>query len=96
MSLPFNTSRIVSRATNIEGWSLILKNAPVDNMETSIIRATEDLEDRYSDWDSDQGFGSSDSTYAVKYFLDSVIINNNLYTKLKTDFTPYLSIVEKV
>lgn len=94
MSLPFNTSRIVSSATNISGWLLIVKNIPADSISTSITNATEDLEDRYSDWDSDQGFGSSDSTYAVKYFLDFIILNNNL-NNLKTDFTPYLSIVKK-
>ena len=94
MGIPFNTSRIVDRATNINGWSLILNSIPASSLKEDIKTATEDLEDRYSDWDSDQGFGSSDSTYAIKYFLDSIIMNNNL-SNLKTDFTPYLSIVKK-
>ena len=49
--------------------------------------------ENYSDWDSDQGFGSSDITYAVKEVLDNIIMS--FYRgKLMTEFTPCLSVVE--
>lgn len=46
-----------------------------------------------SDWDEGDGFGSSDFTFALKEFVDSLL----MYSKLpyKTTFKPYLSIVKK-
>jgi len=96
MSLPFRTAFFVLRACKIQGWNLIENSIPKENFSWAICNSSDDLEDRYSDWNSGDGFGSSDSTYALKYFLDSLILNNNLNDKLKTDFTPSLSIVEIV
>ena len=46
-----------------------------------------------SDWDEGDGFGSSDFTFALKEFVDSLL----MYSKLpyETTFKPYLSIVKK-
>ena len=96
MSLPFNSCRFVLMSCKVSGWSLLENLIPKGEFTNVIYNAQDDLEGQYSDWDSDQGFGSSDSTYAMKYFLDSIILNNGFGDKLKTDFTPCLSIVEKV
>ena len=60
-----------------------------DLLEASL----EIVEEWSSDWDEGHGFGSSDGTYLLKDFIDTVIGN---YTngKYKTDFTPSLSVVK--
>jgi hypothetical protein len=60
-----------------------------DLLETSL----EIVEEWSSDWDDGHGFGSSDGTYLLKDFIDTVIGN---YTngKYKTDFTPSLSVIK--
>ena len=45
------------------------------------------------DWDSDQGFGSSDGTYMLKEFIDNVIWSFTNGGKYMTKFTPILSVV---
>ena len=42
----------------------------------------------------DQGFGSSDGTYMLKEFIDTVIWSQTPSGKYMTKFTPGLSIVE--
>lgn len=44
------------------------------------------------DWGTDEGFGSSDFTYALKDFIDTLISYKRL--PVKTDFNPYLSVVK--
>jgi len=55
--------------------------------------ATEVAEEWTNDWDEDEGFGSSDGTFMVKDFIDSVIacFTNRNY---KTEFKPSLQIVK--
>ena len=55
--------------------------------------ATEVAEEWSSDWDEDQGFGSSDMTFMIKDFIDTVIacFTNRNY---KTEFNPALQIVK--
>lgn len=55
--------------------------------------AMEVAEEWTSDWDEDQGFGSSDMTFMIKNFIDNVI-SRFASGKLMTEFTPSLSIVE--
>ena len=94
MSVPFNSCSIALRASGVSGWVFLENLIPKHNFSNSIYDAMDDLEDQYSDWDSDQGFGSSDSTFAIKYFIDSMIKSCGLGAKLKTVFSPSLSIVE--
>jgi hypothetical protein len=47
------------------------------------------------DWDEDQGFGSSDTTFMLQDFINRVIWSEQKFDQLKTDFTPHLSVVEK-
>ena len=56
--------------------------------------ATEVATEWTNDWDEDQGFGSSDGTFMLKDFIDTVI---NQFTSLniyKTEFNPSLQIVK--
>lgn len=61
-----------------------------DVLDAALDVATEWTED----WDEDQGFGSSDATFMLKEFIDTVIGN---YTngKFNTDFTPSLTVVKQ-
>jgi hypothetical protein len=51
-----------------------------------------------NDWDEDQGFGSSDGTYLLKDFMDTIISNftNSIYNKsgYQTVFNPSLSVAK--
>ena len=61
--------------------------------------ATEIAEDWTSDWSEGEGFGSSDMTYMIKDFIDTLISSNYIKNGLgsgmyTTKFTPGLSVVE--
>ncbi len=75
--------------SRIDGFNQMVTEEEIpqwDLLETSL----EIVEEWSSDWDEGHGFGSSDGTYLLKDFIDTVIGN---YTngKYKTDFTPSLS-----
>lgn len=55
--------------------------------------ATEVAQEWTDDWDTDQGFGSSDGTYMLKDFIDRIIycFTDKSY---KTEFIPRLSVVK--
>ena len=78
--------------SRIDGFNQMVTEEEIpqwDLLETSL----EIVEEWSSDWDEGHGFGSSDGTYLLKDFIDTVIGN---YTngKYKTDFTPSLSVVK--
>ena len=87
--------RAVSR---IAGFSEMVRDNEIpqwDLLET----ATEVAEEWTNDWDDDQGFGSSDGTYMLKDFIDTIISNftNSVYKKsgYQTVFNPILSVEYK-
>jgi len=90
---------LVFRAkSRIEGFVQMIKDEEIpqwDLLETSL----EIVEEWSSDWDEDQGFGSSDGTYLLKDFIDTVISNftNSVYNKsgYQTVFNPTLSVEYK-
>jgi len=88
-----NPQDLVFKAkSRIQGFIEMITEEEVpqwDLMETSV----EIVEEWSSDWDEGHGFGSSDGTYLLKDFIDTVIGN---YTngKYKTDFTPSLSVIK--
>jgi len=95
MSLPFNPSFLYSRATSINGFSeieTILKSKCI--FGTAVFNSLESVVEDYSDWDSDQGFGGSDTTYAIQSFLDYLIREAGLVGEFETKFTPRLSVVK--
>ena len=88
-----NPQDLVFKAkSRIQGFIEMITEEEVpqwDLMETSV----EIVEEWSSDRDEGHGFGSSDGTYLLKDFIDTVIGN---YTngKYKTDFTPSLSVIK--
>lgn len=95
MSLPFNPPFLFSRATTVDGYSeieTILKSKLM--FGRAVFNALESVVEEYSDWDSDQGFGSSDTTYAIQSFLDYLIREAGLSGQFQTKFTPRLSVVK--
>lgn len=102
MSLPFNLNSVLATASLVEGFDAVRNAFPVVGKWTNrvitypdaVYEALQDLADDYSDWDSDQGFGSSDMTYVRKSFIDSMISYANLNGYYETKFAPYLKIVE--
>jgi len=103
-NVPFNPAHLLQRAEAIEGFEVIKSRFPMiisspvgDRVHTfgdAVYNSIEIVSMEYSDWDSDQGFGSSDMTYAVKSFIDEMIWYAGLNGKYETKFTPRLSVVE--
>lgn len=89
MSCPFSFQHLSFRVRSINGFELL--NAGESNIYTAVSMVMED----YSDWPEEQGFGSSDMTYAVQSAIDDIIGILELGDKYKTDFIPYLSVVKK-
>ena len=98
MNYLVNPSNIVSRALGIDSFKQMINDEQVqfsELVDTSIQIA----EEWTNDWDEDQGFGSSDGTYLLKDFMDTVISNftNSVYNKsgYQTVFNPTLSVEYK-
>lgn len=85
MSCPFNPVFLLERVKSTEGFELIQQ---VGQLLDCVFETCED----YSDWDEDQGFGSSDMTYAVMSCLQSMTCNQ---PELEVKFDPYLMVTKK-
>jgi len=89
---------LVFRAkAHISGFSEMVRDEEIPQWDLLEI-ATEVAEDWTSDWPEGQGFGSSDGTYMLKDFIDTVISSNYIKNGLgsgmyMTKFTPSLSVV---
>jgi hypothetical protein len=102
MSLPFNLSSLLETASLVEGFNVVKNAFPVkgqfvDRVITypeAVFDALAEVADDYQDWPEDQGFGSSDMTYARKSFIDTMISIANLRGYYQTKFQPYLKVVE--
>jgi hypothetical protein len=102
MALPFNLTSVLS-ARKIEGYDIIEKAFPVISkwsgrevtITDAIYVALSDVISDFEDWPEDQGFGSSDMTFAKKCFIDSMICIAGLHNEYKTDFKPFLKVVNK-
>ena len=102
MSLPFNLNSVLATASLIEGFDVVKNAFPVEGRFTNrvityvdaVYDALNEVVEDYSDWPEDQGFGSSDMTYVRKSFIDTMISIANLNGYYKTDFKPYLKVVE--
>ena len=103
MALPFNLSSVLESASLIEGFNIIKNTFPVESRfsertitySDAVHEALSDVIQDFEDWPEDQGFGSSDMTFARKSFIDSMISVAGLYDDYKTDFQPYLKVVRK-
>jgi hypothetical protein len=102
MALPFNLTSVLS-AREIEGYDIIENTFPVISkwsgrevtITDAIYVALSDVMSDFEDWPEDQGFGSSDMTFAKKSFIDTMINMANLSNEYKTDFKPFLKVVNK-
>jgi hypothetical protein len=89
MNYLVNPSDIVSRALGIDSFKQMINDEQVQFSEL-VDTSVEIAEQWTDDWDEDQGFGSSDGTYLLKDFMDTII---GSYTKgYKTIFSPYLTV----
>jgi hypothetical protein len=102
MALPFNLTSVLS-AREIEGYDIIENTFPVISkwsgrqvtITEAIYEALSEVIQDFEDWPEDQGFGSSDMTFAKKSFIDSMIGIANLHDDYKTDFRPFLKVIQK-
>lgn len=82
---------LVFNAKQIEGFNNLVKIKEIPQWELlSISHST--VSNWTDDWPDGMGFGSSDMTFMIKDFIDSVI-NTFGYNEFKTEFKPNLSIV---
>jgi hypothetical protein len=89
---------LIDRAIIIPSFSSMFSKEQIQFSELSDI-ATQIVEEWSSDWDEGCGFGSSDGTYMLKDFIDTVIdcFTNSVYNKsgYQTVFNPTLSVEYK-
>jgi len=103
MALPFHLNSVLDSASLIEGFNIIKNTFPVESRfsgriitySDAVYEAISDVIQDFEDWPEDQGFGSSDMTFARKSFIDSMISVAGLHDDYKTDFQPYLKVVRK-
>jgi hypothetical protein len=94
MNYLVNPQELVFRAeAYITGFSEMIRDEKISNL--NLLELAIDVATEWTiEWDEDQGFGSSDSTYMLKEFIDCVIWNHTNGGKYMTKFTPSLSVVE--
>lgn len=89
---------LIDRAIRIPSFSSMFSKEQIQFSELVDV-ATQIAEEWSSDWDEGHGFGSSDGTYMLKDFIDTVIRNftNSVYNKsgYQTVFNPTLSVEYK-
>lgn len=89
MNYLVNPSSIVSRALGIDTFKQMINSEQIQFSEL-VDTATQIAEEWTNDWNEDEGFGSSDGTYLLKDFIDTIIGD---YTNgYKTVFNPYLTV----
>ena len=98
MNYLVNPSNIVSRALGIDSFKQMINDEQIQFSELVDI-SVQIAEEWTNDWDEGDGFGSSDGTYLLKDFIDTVISNftNSVYNQsgYQTIFNPTLSVTYK-
>ena len=93
MNYLVNPQDLVFRAKgHIVGFNEMIRDEEIpqwDLLETAL----NVVEEWTEDWSEDEGFGSSDMTYMIKDFIDTVIWKYTGGGKYMTKFTPSLSVV---
>ena len=91
MNYLVHPSDIVSKAFGIDSFKQMINDEQVQFSEL-VDTSIEIAEQWTDDWDEGHGFGSSDGTYLLKDFIDTIISS---YTKgYKTMFSPTLTIIK--
>ena len=97
MNYLVHPSNIVSRALGIDSFKQMISDEQVQFSEL-VDTSVEIAEQWTDDWDEDHGFGSSDGTYLLKDFIDTIILSytNSTYNKsgYQTVFNPSLSVAK--
>ena len=97
MNYLVNPSDIVSKAFGIDSFKQMINDEQVQFSEL-VDTSVEIAEQWTDDWDEDHGFGSSDGTYLLKDFIDTIILSytNSTYNKsgYQTVFNPSLSVAK--
>lgn len=98
MNYLVNPSNIVSRALGIDSFKQMINDEQIQFSEL-VDTSVQIAEEWTNDWDEGDGFGSSDGTYLLKDFIDTIISNftNSVYKKsgYQTIFNPTLSVEYK-
>ena len=75
----------------IDGFSQVIEAEDIEQRDLLDI-AIHVVSEWSSDWPEDQGFGSSDRTYMMKDFIDTILWSQTK-DKYKTVFNPGLKVV---
>jgi hypothetical protein len=97
MSLPFNLGSVPAKAMDIEGFDIIKNSFPTPagvSYSDAVYQSLDVIVDSYCEWPEDQGFGSSDMTYVVMLYIDTMISYAGLSGYYETGFEPNLKVVE--
>ncbi len=90
-------SNIVSRALGIDSFKQMINDEQVQFSEL-VNTSVQIAEEWTNDWDEGHGFGSSDGTYLLKDFMDTIISSytKSIYKKsgYQTVFNPSLSVAK--
>ena len=97
MNYLVHPSNIVSRALGIDSFKQMINDEQVQFSEL-VDTSVQIAEEWTNDWDEGCGFGSSDGTYLLKDFIDTIISSytKSIYKKsgYQTIFNPYLSVAK--
>jgi hypothetical protein len=97
MNYLVNPSSIVSRALGIDSFKQMITNEQVQFSEL-VDTSVQIAEEWTDDWDEGDGFGSSDGTYLLKDFIDTIILSytDSIYNKsgYQTVFNPSLMVAK--
>jgi len=89
MNYLVDPSSLLQRALTINNFKQLIANEQIQFSELVDI-SVEIAEEWTNDWDEEHGFGSSDGTYMLKDFIDTVL--NCFANGYKTEFNPYLTV----
>jgi len=97
MNYLVNPSTIVTKALGIDSFKQMINDEQVQFSEL-VDTSVQIAEEWTNDWDEGCGFGSSDGTYLLKDFIDTIISSytKSIYKKsgYQTIFNPYLSVAK--
>ena len=97
MNYLVHPSKIISRALGIDSFKQMITNEQVQFSEL-VDTSVQIVEEWTNDWDEGDGFGSSDGTYLLKDFIDTIILSytDSIYNKsgYQTVFNPSLMVAK--
>jgi hypothetical protein len=93
MNYLVDPSNIVSRALGIDSFKQMITDEQVQFSEL-VDTSVQIAEEWTNDWDEGHGFGSSDGTYLLKDFIDTIISSHG--NKYKTSFFGSLLLTKRL